>query len=268
MRDPELSVLLTVYHAIAPSQLRDALDSVHAQTVQPAEVIVVEDGPLSPALREVLDSTPDLRRFALPQNLGAAAASQRGFDEVRTSWVARQDADDISLPERFERQLDAARTLGVDVLGSAMLEFDTDPEHPKAMRALPTEHEDIARYARINNPVNNPSLLARTDAIRAVGGYRHVPYQEDYDLMIRLIGAGYRLHNLPEPLVKFRVTDAQFSRRKSRQLTASERTIQRTLLDAGMISRPRAVANYLARNAYRRLPAPAMNAAYRRIFHS
>ncbi|AVZ39898.1 MULTISPECIES: glycosyltransferase [unclassified Dietzia] len=267
MRDPELTVLLTVYHAIEPSQLRDALASVHAQTVQPAEVVVVEDGPLSPALMEVLDSTPRLRRFALPENSGAAAASQRGLDEVRTSWVARQDADDISLPERFERQLDAARALGADVLGSAMLEFDADPERPTALRALPTEHEDIARYARINNPVNNPSLLARTEAIRAVGGYRTVPYQEDYDLMIRLIGAGYRLHNLPEPLVRFRVTPAQFSRRKSRALTASERIIQRTLLDAGMISRPRAVANYLARNAYRRLPAPAMNAAYRRLFH-
>ena len=48
------------------------------------------------ARNEVLDSTPDLQRFALPQNLGAAAASQRGFDEVRTSWVARQDADDIA----------------------------------------------------------------------------------------------------------------------------------------------------------------------------
>lgn len=267
MRDPELTVLVTVYHRIPPAHLRAALDSIRAQTVQPAETIVVEDGPLPEELQAVLDSDPGLRRVTLPQNCGAAAASQRGLEEVRTRWLARQDADDLSVPHRFEHQLDRARALDVDVLGSSVLEFDADPEHPDALRALPTEHEAIHRYARINNPINNPSMLARTDAIRAVGGYRKVPYQEDYDLMIRLLGAGYRFVNVPEALVKFRVTDEQFTRRKSRELTASERTIQRTLVEAGMISRPRAAANYLIRNAYRRLPSAAMHAAYRRLFH-
>ena len=62
MRDPELSVLLTVYHAIAPSQLRDALDSVHAQTVQPAEVIVVEDENGN-IVRETMKDTDVLARY-------------------------------------------------------------------------------------------------------------------------------------------------------------------------------------------------------------
>lgn len=267
MRDPELTVLVTVYHKIVPADLQASLDSIRTQTVQPADVVVVEDGPLPAELRSILDATPDLRRFALPQNLGLTAASQRGLEEVRTTWLARQDADDISLPTRFERQLEAARTLGVDVLGSAVLEFDEDPNNPTAVRALPSDHEAIRRYARINSPLNNPSLLIRTEAIRAVGGYRDVTYQEDYDLAIRLLASGYRFHNLPEPLVKFRVTRDQFARRKDPRLAASERTIQRTLVDTGMISRPRAVGNYLIRNAYRQLPSSVMVAAYRRLFH-
>ena len=267
MRDPELSVLVTVYHKIAPADLQASLDSIRAQTVQPAHVVVVEDGPLPPDLRSVLDSVADLRRFSLVQNQGSALASQRGLEEIGTPWLARQDADDISLPIRFERQLEAARSLEVDVLGTAALEFDTDPDHPAAVRALPLDHDAILRYARINNPVNNPTLMARTDAVRRVGGYRHVPFQEDYDLMIRLLGAGYRFHNLSEPLVKFRVTSEQFTRRRSRELTASERTIQRSLIEAGLVSRPRAAANYVARNAYRRLPVGAMSAAYKRLFH-
>lgn len=267
MRDPDLTVLLTVYHKIAPADLRISLESIRHQTVEPAVVVVVEDGPLPPALTAILDSDPDLRRIALPENQGTALASQRGLEEVTTTWLARQDADDISLPTRFERQLEAARTLGVDVLGTAALEFDTDPEHPTAVRALPTEHDAIARYARINNPVNNPTVLLRTDAVRAVGGYRHVPFQEDYDLVIRLLGSGYRFHNLPEPLVKFRVTPAQFGRRRSPELTASERVIQRSLIEAGLVSRPRAAVNFLVRSTYRRLPVPAMTAAYKRLFH-
>lgn len=267
MRDPELTVLLTVYHKICPGHLRESVDSICAQTVQPAEIIVVEDGPLPAALSRVLDDYPDLRRFALPRNLGSAEASQRGLEEVRTRWVGRQDADDISLPHRFQRELELARELDVDVVGSAAQEFATDPDSPTAIRALPTEHERIYRYAAINNPVNHPTLLARTDALRAVGGYRDVPYQEDYDLVIRLLAAGYRFHNVPEPLVKFRVTDDQFARRKSRELTGSERTIQRSLVEAGMVSRPRATANYLVRSAYRRLPRSVMKAAYSRLFH-
>ena len=267
MRDPELTVLVTVYHKIAPADLQASLESIRTQTVQPADVVVVEDGPLPTTLRSVLDSFPDLRRFSLAKNQGAALASQRGLTEVRTPWLARQDADDISLPTRFERQLAAARALEVDVLGTAVLEFDANPDNPTAVRALPTDHESIRRYARINSPLNNPSLLIRTEAIRAVGGYRDVTYQEDYDLTIRLLAAGYRFHNLPEPLVKFRVTRDQFARRKDPRLAASERTIQRTLVETGLISRPRAVVNYLVRNAYRQLPSHVMVAAYRRLFH-
>lgn len=267
MRDPELTVLLTVYHKIDPSDLRASLDSIRNQTVEAARVVVVEDGPLPPALGAVLDSVPDLHRVALARNQGTAVASQRGLEEVTTTWVARQDADDISLPTRFERQLEAARTLGVDVLGTAALEFDTDPDTPSAVRALPTDHDAIVRYARINNPINNPTVLLRTNAVRAVGGYRHVPFQEDYDLMIRLLGAGYRFHNLTEPLVKFRVTPEQFGRRRSPELSASERTIQASLIEAGLVSRPRAAINFLLRSAYRRLPMAAMTAAYRRLFH-
>lgn len=267
MSTSDLAVLLTVYHKIAPADLQASLDSLRDQTVQPDEIVVVEDGPLTPELTAVLDATPGLRRFALTENQGAARASQRGLEEIDATWLARQDADDISLPTRFEKQLAAARELGVDVLGTAALEFDADPDTPTAVRSLPTEHDAILRYARINNPINNPTLFARTAALRAVGGYRDVHFQEDYDLNIRLLGAGYRFHNLPEPLVKFRVTPEQFTRRRSSGLSASERTIQRTLVDAGLISKPRAVVNFVVRSTYRRLPMGAMNSAYKRLFH-
>lgn len=267
MTTTDLTVLLTVYAKIAPAELAASLESVMAQTRPATEVIVVEDGPLTEELYAVLDRFPDTRRLALPTNRGAAAASQRGLDEVRTAWLARQDADDISRPERFAVQLDRAARGDVDVIGSAVAEFDTDPDAPLAVRALPETHEEIARYAKINNPVNNPSLMVRTAAVRAVGGYRDVPFQEDYDLMVRLLGAGYRFVNLPEQLVAFRVSPQQRSRRRSRELLSSERQVQRTLVEAGLVSLPRAGLNYVVRTAYRLLPDAAMKAAYAKIFH-
>ncbi len=268
MIDPELTVLVTVHAPVDPGHFRAALESIAGQTVRPAEVILVEDGPLPDGLRRVIAGTPGLRVFALPQNMGSAAASQRGLDEVRTPWVARQDSDDISMPTRFAEQLDLARRTGSDVVGAAVVEFTGDAERGLGVRAMPAGHEEILRYARTNNPVNNPTLLARTDAVREVGGYRAVLYQEDYDLMIRLLAGGFRFHNLPEPLVYFRVGDAQFRRRRHRGFWRSEAAVQQTLVRAGLVSRPRAIVNYAARSTYRLLPASVMRAVYPRLFRS
>lgn len=268
MIDPDLTVLMTVHATVRPEHFRASLGSISSQTVRPAEVVLVEDGPLPDGLRRVVDDTPGLRVFALPRNMGSAPASQRGLDEVRTAWVARQDSDDIAMPTRFEVQMETARRTGADVIGTAVVEFTGEVDHTLGVRAMPAGHEEILSYARINNPVNNPTLVTRTDAIRAVGGYRHVLYQEDYDLMIRLLAAGYRFENLAEPLLYFRVGAAQFRRRKHRGFWRSEVEIQKSLVRAGLVSRPRAIANYTARSAYRLLPANAMAAAYRKLFRN
>src|SRR5690625_3845372 len=119
VRDTELTVLVTVYDKIAPADLRASLDSISSQTVQPAHVVVVEDGPLTPALTAVLDATADLERFALPANRGAGRASQRGLAAVRTPWLARPAAAPTPGPTRCARRLAAARALDLRARAAA-----------------------------------------------------------------------------------------------------------------------------------------------------
>ena len=119
----------------------------------------------------------------------------------------------------------------------------------------------------MNSPVNNPSVMLRTRAVKEVGGYKDVHFMEDYDLYARLIADGWQVRNLPESLTDFQVTDAQFARRTGREMLAAEAKMQRNLVSYGLISRPRAAFNLAARTAYRALPTGLLRRVYAALFH-
>lgn len=275
-----VTVLMSVYRGSDPTELAATLDSLWAQT-RPAEaVVVVEDGPLTDELSAVLDAHraehPQLRTVTLARNQGLGPALQAGLQTVATEFVARLDTDDIAHPERLERQLRCFRDdSGLTVLGTAVQEFDNEIWHTTGdldralgkVRSLPETHAEISRYARINSPVNHPSVMMRTAAVTRAGGYRPVHHMEDYDLWARMLSEGARFHNLPEPLTYFRTSPAQFERRTGRGMFAAERQMQRNLVAYGLVSRPRSWVNLVVRTAYRLLPTGLLTAAYARLFH-
>lgn len=271
MDDWGTSVLMTVYHRVQPDHFERALESMFAQSLAPDEIIVVEDGPLGAGLLAVLDAAEGrdipLVRVALPENRGSAIASQAGLEVARHPWIVRMDADDVSLPHRLETQMRELRRGGIDVIGSAMSEFDGDESRIVGTRTLPLEHDAIARYAKINSPVNNPSAVIRRAHLEAVGGYRHVPLMEDYDVYARLLAHGSVFRNLAEPLVLFRAGEAMFDRRAGRGMLAAERGMQRNLVRYGLVSRPRSWLNLGARAAFRALPRQALRRTYRVLFY-
>lgn len=267
-----LGVLITFYHASDPTHVRACLESLDAQTRPADRVVLVEDGPVPPPVRELIDAFvaahPEALAVRLPRNLGSGLASAEGMKEIHEELVARLDSDDIAAPERFATQcafLEAHPE--VDILGTALAEFEVSPEEVTAVRRLPETHAEIARYATINSPINNPSVMMRTSAIDRAGGYRHVHFMEDYDLYARALATGARFHNLPEPLTYFRVSAAQLGRRTGREMFAAERQMQRRLVSYGLISPPRAVWNFAVRSAYRLLPQGLLRRAHARLFH-
>ena len=263
LRPGAVTVLMSVYRNTTAEELAHALDSIAAQTRPPERVLVVKDGPVEGDVDKLLSSVDTV---TLPDNRGLGIALRAGLADVDTEYVARLDSDDAAFPERLEKQLAfMAAHPEISVLGTAMQEFDGDSFG--GVRRLPENNDAIARYVKINSPMNHPSVLMRVADIRAVGGYRPMHNMEDYDLWARLIAGGKKLHNLPEPLTYFRVNDAQLKRRTTPETRRAEREMQRALVSYGLISRPRAAANYLARNLYRALPLSAMRRVYSRLFH-
>lgn len=272
-----VSALMSIYRGTPAEELRAALDSLLAQTRPADEIVLVYDGPVSGEVSEAVRGYVDkpgarARVVELPDNRGLGPALQAGLETITSDYVLRLDTDDIAYPERLERQLEFMEAHPeVAALGTAVTEFQDESElgDPASLRvrALPTTHEEIARYALINSPLNHPSVMLRTADVAAAGGYRGVHFMEDYDLWARLITSGRRLHNLPEPLTYFRVSPAQFARRTGREMFAAEREMQANLVSYGLVSPWRARANLVARTAYRLLPTSLLTRVYAKLFH-
>ena len=259
-----ITALVTVYHGTDRDDLQRALDSLRTQTRPADELVIVTDGPVDEGVREVVEKQ-DARVIWLPENVGAGPASQAGLATIDSEYTARLDSDDAAKPERFARQLEYLEAHPeVGALGTAVEEFAHTPGDTGKVRALP---ENPHAYAKMNSPVNNPSVMLRTRAVKEVGGYKDVHFMEDYDLYARLIAGGWQLRNLPEALTDFQVTDAQFSRRTGREMLAAEATMQRNLVTYGLVSRPRAAFNLAARTAYRALPTGLLRRVYAALFH-
>lgn len=269
MTEP-FSVLMSVYGGDDPEFLRLAFHSVtDEQTRRPDDIVVVQDGPvpdlLADAIAELVGSAAVRATLvSLPANAGLAVALDEGMRACAHDIVARMDADDISLPHRFARQIPVVEA-GVDLVGSSLLEFASSPEDIVGSRVPPLEPAAIVRYARFHQPFNHPTVVYRRTAVTAAGGYRHLPLMEDYLLFARMIDNGARVANVKEPLVLYRVGAGAYARRGGVTLLKSELALQRQLRESGFTSRAQFVRNVLVRGAYRLVPVAIRRPAYRRL---
>jgi len=266
MHEP-FSLLVSVYDGDRPDYLRRAFRSaVDDQTVRPDQVIVVRDGPVRDELAGCLDelrctSPVPVTFIPLEHNGGLGPALDRG---VTASWfdvIARQDADDVSMPHRFEVQLPLIQD--ADIVGAGLLEFVTDIDDIVGQRIPPTDPAQIQRYARMHDPFNHPTVVYRRRAVLAVGGYGELPLMEDYALFARMLAGGARAVNVAEPLVYYRVGPEAFKRRGGAGLLRSELRLQREFRRERFTSPAEYVRNVAVRGGYRLIPWWCRRAVYR-----
>jgi glycosyltransferase involved in cell wall biosynthesis len=270
---PPFTVLMPVYRGDRPAFVRDAFRStVTDQVLRPSEVVIVQDGPIPPELEEMLaelERSPDatVRREVLPRHAGLAEALNVGLRASSNDIIARMDADDISLPDRFARQLPLLLD-GYDIVGSGIGEFVEDASGERsvvAYRTPPLEAEAIERYARFHVPLYHPTVVFRRPAVVAAGGYQACGYMEDYWLWARMLTSGARVANSPEPLLHYRVSSGAFARRGGWALLRSELALQRRFRSIGFTSPAQFVRNVSIRGLYRLTPEALRRRAYRRM---
>ena len=268
MREP-FSLLVPVYDGDRPDYLRRAFRSaVGDQRLRPDQVVIVRDGPvrdeLAQCLSELQASSPvPVTLVPLERNGGLGPALDRGLAACRHDVVARQDADDVSMPHRFEVELPLMEN--ADIVGSGLLEFVTDTDEIVGQRVPPTDPGQIQRYARMHDPFNHPTVVYRRRAVLAAGGYGDLPLMEDYALFARMLLGGARAVNVPEPLVFYRVGEAAFKRRGGRELLRSELRLQREFRRIGFTSRSQYARNIVIRGGYRLVPWWCRRAVYRPV---
>ena len=264
-----ITCILPVYIGVDTDEFTRAFRSIAHQTEQPEEILVVLDGPVQPGIEAFLDAQagPQLTVVRFEVNRGVAEAMDDALPLARNRWVARHDADDIMMPDRLEKQWPVVSSGEYAAVGGAILEFEDTPDNVVRVRRLPSEPDEIAKYVTINSPLNNPTVILDKDAVLAVGGIRNVLFMEDYDLFARLIAAGYSLRSLDEVLTLQHAPESMFDRRTDSRLASAEKTMQHNLVELGLISRPRAMFNYAARQLFRSLPRPLLKVVYSALFH-
>lgn len=210
-----LSVLMSVYKAEQPAYLRTALESLVTQTRPADEVVLVEDGPLPDALHEVIAQYRDalnIRSVRLAQNVGLARALNAGLEHCSHELVARMDSDDISLPQRFEKQLAFMQAHPEVAASSAALEEFDETGRVFSSRVLPLTHEELAVFARQRSPLSHAVAIFRKSVVLSVGGYPPFKRSQDVALWSLLLVKGYRLGNLPDTLFQVRAGAAFMTR--------------------------------------------------------
>jgi glycosyltransferase involved in cell wall biosynthesis len=264
------SVLLPVYGGDTPAFMRQAFAStVTHQTRRPDDVVVVQDGPVPQALADTLDelardSLVPVNVVRLDRNTGLGPALDAGLAACRHDVVARMDADDVSVPRRFEVQLPLIEA-GADIVGSALMEFVDDVDHVVQTRIPPLDPAWIRSAARFRDPFNHPTVVYRRSVVQAVGGYQDLPLMEDYLLFARMLAEGAEPANVAEPLVYYRIGAGAYARRGGRALLRSELALQRRFLELGITTRGQYLRNVVVRGGYRLVPEPVRRVAYRRL---
>lgn len=215
------SVLQTVYKSDNPEYLRLSLESMISQSVKPDELVLVKDGPITNELQAVIDETDKkypgiIVQHQLDKNVGLGKALNEGIVICKNELIARMDSDDISLPERCEKQIALFKSdSDLDIVGCQAEEFCGNIDNVVGNRKVPLDNSEIHKFARRRDPFNHPTVMYRKSKVLKFGPYGDYRKNQDTDLWVKLLSSGCKGANLPGRLFLFRFDEGTYRKRKS-----------------------------------------------------
>ncbi|MBN1796321.1 MAG: glycosyltransferase [Sedimentisphaerales bacterium] len=227
---PKISVLMAAHNG--EKYIGQALQSIYNQSFQDFEVVVVDDAgtdKTSDILLKMKDSRTSIYRNS--KNLGLTKSLNIGLKLCRGEFVARMDADDISYPQRFAKQMQFfAEHPDTDVLGCWCHRIDNKGNVRSSYDGRPTEAEDLKKGLLKGNSIAHGTAMVRRKKLVEVGGYNeNYRYSQDHDLWLRLSEIA-KLRNLPEYLYGLRFWEDNITNKKiDEQSQFSQRAIQEAL---------------------------------------
>ncbi|SDB30117.1 glycosyltransferase [Eubacterium oxidoreducens] len=217
---PLVSVIMGVYNQSNLEQFTQAVDSILQQTMGDLEYLIYNDGSSIPEVNayisklEAKDSR--IKVINAGENHGLGYALNRCIERAKGTYLARMDADDISHPDRFERQVAFLKEHPEYMwCGSNCRLFDEQGIWGEGTRPKNPQTQDYLKYS----PYIHPSVMYRTELFESVTGYdegKKTARCEDYELFMRLYDMGYRGYNIQKPLLDYRVSKVAYHTRAFR----------------------------------------------------
>ncbi|EFB2367917.1 glycosyltransferase [Escherichia coli] len=215
------SVLISVYNKDNPVYFDVALHSIYAkQSLKPDQIVIVADGHLTDKQNSIISSFRSncdkdiVTVVSISENVGLAEALNEGLRHCKNELVARMDADDISLPERFEKQVAFMKSHpDIDVCGTYIDEIEPETEQYISTRKVPLNHEDIYKFSKKRNPISHPSVIFKKSKILELGGYPSFKKSQDFALWSLMLVNGAKFANLEDILLRMRTGNNMMIRR-------------------------------------------------------
>lgn len=265
----KFSVLMSLYIKENPIFLNQCFESIWLnQSVRPHEIVLVCDGPITNELENIVNKWQKeigglLKILKLKENIGLGKALNEGLKYCTNEWVFRMDTDDICKPDRFSKQIEyIIRNPDIVLFSGQILEFNETPSDSSVVKAVPTDHDDIVRYAQKRSPFNHMTVAYKKSVIESLGGYKHHLFMEDYNLWLRVISAKYRVGNHPDILLYARVGNGMHARRKGLQYIKSEKQLLKLKKDLKFQNPLYANIFFIIRSAFRLLPSSFLGKIY------
>lgn len=210
LENPKVSVLMPVFNG--EKYLKKAIDSIIFQTEKNWELIIVDDGSTDSSV-EIINSFNDHRiKYFKKNHEGIVSALNFGILKSTTKYVARMDSDDISCPDRLEKQIKFMEENNFVLSGSYADIIDCLDNKISEIKYLPLSWNKIKIFSFLHNPFIHPSVIFNKEFVLKVGGYRNFKHTEDYELWTRIIYKN-KVGNFPESLILYRQHDKQITKR-------------------------------------------------------
>ena len=239
MGKTKFSVCICTYFKDDPKWFCRAVESVLNQTAKPDEVVLVVDGPVGEELNtEILkfEALDNFKVIRLEKNSGHGIARRTALENCKNELAALMDSDDVSLPDRFEKQLEIfERDSEVSIVGGQMTEFIGEEDNVVGVREVPLDNEAIKTYLKKRCPMNQVTVMFKKADVEEAGGYLDWFNNEDYYLWIRMFLKGMKFANVGDVLVNVRVGEDMYRRRGGTEYFKSELKLQNFMFKNGII---------------------------------
>ena len=264
----KFSVVMSVYNGDTPEKFKCALDSLLSQTSAPSEIIITVDGPVDKILEKAVKKYGHnhiIKTIWLEKNLGLANSRNVAIKNASFELVAVMDADDISSPYRFEKQLLAFENSDADVIGGLIEEFTSEIGDLKRIRTVPSGISKIISFSKWRSPVNHVTLMFKRKSFNAVGGYAPTRFSEDWDLIIKMLSKDMLVENIPEILVFVRSGENMVDRRRQIPHILAELNLLREMKRIGYTTTLQFIMSASIRITVRILPRWVASLVYSRV---
>ncbi len=209
-----VSVVMSTYNETF-GELVGSIGSILNQSYKNLEFLIVNDNPENSELSQILDELSKrdarIRVIKNEKNIGLVGSLNKAIKEAHGEYIARMDADDMSLPDRITSQVAFLEDNRLDFVASHIQFMNEDGTLTGKSLKGPSGHRAISMYMKWGDCMPHPTWLLKKRVYESLGGYRNIHSAEDYDFILRALKAGFKCGNLPEVTLSYRLRSSGIS---------------------------------------------------------